>query len=67
MEHGEVTLGEVYRVCQEIKKLAEKTNGRVDALETDVAVLKDRGSRDNAARATGIVSLLGSVASALWK
>lgn len=65
-EQGEVTLGEVYRICRDIKALQEKTNGRVTDLETDVAVLKDRGTRDNAARSMGAGSLLAGAGTFLW-
>lgn len=52
----------------------QRTNGRLDRaedniseLEGDVKVLKDRGVRDNTARASGISGLVASVSGLLWQ
>lgn len=40
MADEQVTLGEVYRLCQRIETKVDKTNGRVDALEKDAIRIK---------------------------
>lgn len=39
-EQSEVTLGEVYRLCQRIDAKVERQNGRVNKLEKDAAQIK---------------------------
>ena len=39
-EQQDVTLGEVYRLCERIEEKVDKTNGRVTALEKDAIRIK---------------------------
>lgn len=65
----EPTLGEVYRLCLDIKTGVNATNGRVTTCEREIAVLKDRDARanDSHARVVGYGSMALTVLSALWK
>lgn len=40
MSEQDVTLGEVYRLCERIEGKVDKTNGRVTALEKDAIRIK---------------------------
>jgi hypothetical protein len=39
-DERDVSLGEVYRLCERIEKKVDLTNGRVTALENDVVRIK---------------------------
>lgn len=69
MSGDEVTNAELYRICQRIEIAVNKTNGRVTALETDVAVLQDRSdqSRDGHARYVGWGGVITAVGGFLWQ
>lgn len=71
MSDQDVSLGEVYRLCQRIESKVDKTNGRVTELESDVAVLKDRGgaasNRDGTARNTSIGAAVTAICGLLWQ
>ena len=40
MQHDNVTIGEVYRICQRIESRVVEQNGRVRKLEEDAARIK---------------------------
>lgn len=40
MSQQDVTLGELYRLCERIEEKVDKTNGRVTAVEKDVIRIK---------------------------
>ena len=44
----------------------DELNGRTRSAENEIAVLKDRGSRDNTARFAGVGSLLGGAVYAIY-
>lgn len=53
MDQDDVTLGELYRVCQRIESAVNKTNGRVTALEQDSIRIKAYWSAGMVALALG--------------
>lgn len=65
----QVTIGELYRLCQRIEGAVNRTNGRVTALETDVAVLQDRSewSRDGHARYVGWGGMVTALGGLVWQ
>lgn len=69
----QITLGEVYRLIKdqsadvtEIKADVKAQNGTVADLKTRVALLEDRGSRDIAARASGVTGAVAAIAGLIW-
>ena len=73
MSDQDVTLGELFRLCQRIEVQVIKTNGRVTVLETEVAVLQDRHTteatnigKDRTARNTGLGAIVAAAGSLLW-
>lgn len=75
---GEPTLGEIMRVLRRVERLAERTNGRVDRAETNIAVLTTRMDdfgksvhevvgRANGGLVGGGMAALGVVAQLLWR
>ena len=70
MDEHNITLGEVYRLCQRIEQKVDKTNGTVTDHETRISVIEDRGNRDTTARTAGVSGLLTSLAQfgySIWK
>lgn len=65
----QVTIGELYRLCQRIEGAVNRTNGRVTALETDVAVLQDRSeqARDGHARYVGWGGMVTGIGGLIWQ
>lgn len=68
-DQDEVSTGELYRLCQRIEIAVNRTNGRVNTLENEVAVLKDREERakDTHARTVGYGSMLAAAGTFLWQ
>jgi hypothetical protein len=70
----DVTNGELHRllvslglVLTEIKGDVKAQNGTVADLKTRVALLEDRGTRDNSARASGIGGIAAAAAALIWQ
>ena len=55
-DEQQVTLGEVYRLCQRIEGQTSKTNGRVDVLEDKVEALERDKIRFKAYWTSGTVA-----------
>jgi hypothetical protein len=69
----QITLGEVYRLVKEqsrdvaeIKADVKAQTGSVADLSTRVALLEDRGNRDNAARVSGVGGAVAAIAGLVW-
>jgi hypothetical protein len=74
LEVTSITLGEVYRLIKdqssdltEIKGDIKSQYGSVANLDKRVTVLEDRGTRDTAARASGLSALLAALAALVWQ
>lgn len=66
-EEFQVWMELLRRDIQGVHDRLDTLNGRTREVEQDVAVLKDRGTRDSAARATGLSGVAASALALLWQ
>jgi hypothetical protein len=70
MSEEQVSLGEVYRLCQRIEMQVRATNGQVQNHGLRLAVLEDRGTqatKDPTARNTGLGAVIAAAGALIWQ
>jgi hypothetical protein len=70
MADEQVSLGEVYRLCQRIETQVKATNGQVQNHGQRIAVLEDRGeqaTKDPTARHTGLGAAVAAAGALIWQ